>query len=149
MKFALINSLLALTLLCLFVNPLAAEVDHSTHFYTSIAPAQNSPADAVKYTSIDLSDPAVYAGKQFRIFVGLENTGEKSAAHTIAVYRKDVSTSEGKTLMSSKQLTITAGENLEVVFTLAPENLLVKGRPAPDNFVFIVGGEEIVVDYVK
>lgn len=154
MKSAFINSLMALTLLCLFVNPLfaqpvLAEAGHPSQSFSPSALAQSVLSSAVKYTGIDLSDPAVYAGEEFRIFVGLENTGKKPEAHTIAVYRKDASAPEGKVLMSSKQLTLSAGQNTEVVFTLAPENLLIKGGTAPESFVFIVGGEEVEVDYIK
>lgn len=111
--------------------------------------AQSGYNSSVTCTSIELSDPAVYAGKQFHLYVSLKNTGKQKETHTVSLYRKDASAAGGKVLMSSKQLVLTAGQDTEVDFTLAAENLLVKGQPVPENFVFFVGDREVTVAYVK
>lgn len=156
MKLNFQRGLTAFIFFCILSSPVFAQSLNSASGAQSFlgevdsdVPAQKVIDDMVSCTSIELSDPAVYTGEHFRVFVKLKNPGKQTVAHKSAIYRKDALAADGKVLLSSKQLMIKANEETEISFTLAPENLLVKGQAAPDSFVFVVEEREIKVNYVR
>lgn len=102
----------------------------------------------VAYTSVGLSDPAMYAGETFRLFLKVKNTGLEERVHTVNLFQQTNPGTGKIRLHYSQELTLSPGGEEEIVLPLIPEELARNGDPVEKNFVFFLGKFEIGLECV-